>query len=77
MCGHDNNQTKEVGVSHRLAGPNARLIGKPGGLRELTTPAMVLDLEAFEQNVRAYQHQINSDPDLVFLSSQQDAANTR
>jgi hypothetical protein len=44
---------KEVGVSHRLVGPNARLIGKPGGLRELTTPAMVLDLEAFEQNIRA------------------------
>jgi 3-hydroxy-D-aspartate aldolase len=44
---------------HRLAGPNARLIGKPGGLRELTTPAVVLDLEAFEQNVGAYQHQIN------------------
>jgi 3-hydroxy-D-aspartate aldolase len=44
---------------HRLAGPNARLIGKPGGLRELTTPALVLDLEVFEQNVEAYQHQIN------------------
>jgi 3-hydroxy-D-aspartate aldolase len=44
---------------HRLAGPNARLIGKPGGLRELTTPALVLDLEAFEQNVGAYQQQIN------------------
>ncbi len=44
---------------HHLAGPNARLIGKPGGLRELTTPAMVLDLEAFEQNIGAYQHQIN------------------
>ena len=46
-------------VSHRLAGPNARLIGKPGGLRELTTPALVLDLEAFEQNIKAYQQQIN------------------
>jgi D-serine deaminase-like pyridoxal phosphate-dependent protein len=43
----------------RLAGPNARLIGKPGGLRELTTPALVLDLEAFEQNIGAYQQQIN------------------
>jgi 3-hydroxy-D-aspartate aldolase len=50
---------KEVDVSHRLLGPNTRLIGKPGGLRELTTPAMVLDLEAFEQNIEAYQHQIN------------------
>ena len=43
----------------RLAGPNARLIGKPGGLHELTTPALVLDLEAFEQNIAAHQHQIN------------------
>jgi D-serine deaminase-like pyridoxal phosphate-dependent protein len=50
---------KEVVVSNHLAGPNARLIGKPGGLRELTTPALVLDLEAFEQNIGAYQHQIN------------------
>src|SRR5580693_8399757 len=55
----DNNQMKEVDVSHRLAGPNARLIGKPGGLRELTTPALALDLEAFEQNIKAYQRQIN------------------
>jgi hypothetical protein len=60
MCGHgEQNQVKEKDVSHRLAGPNARLIGKPGGLRELTTPAMVLDLEAFERNITAYQHQIN------------------
>src|SRR4030088_2644155 len=60
MCGQgDNNQTLEVVISHCLAGPNASLTGKPGGLRELTTPALVLDLEAFEQNVRAYQHQIN------------------
>jgi D-serine deaminase-like pyridoxal phosphate-dependent protein len=43
----------------RVAGPNARLIGKPGGLRELTTPALVLDLEAFERNVEAYQREIN------------------
>jgi D-serine deaminase-like pyridoxal phosphate-dependent protein len=60
MCGRgEQNQVKEKDVSYRLAGPNARLIGKPGGLRELTTPAMVLDLEAFEQNIGAYQHQIN------------------
>src|ERR1700730_10498903 len=60
MCGHgEQNQVKEVDFSHRLAGPNARLIGKPGGLLELTTPAMVLDLEAFERNIRAYQHQLN------------------
>jgi 3-hydroxy-D-aspartate aldolase len=50
---------KEANVSHRVAGPNANLIGKPGGLRELTTPALVLDLEAFEQNIGAYQHHIN------------------
>jgi D-serine deaminase-like pyridoxal phosphate-dependent protein len=43
----------------RLAGPNAGLIGRAGGLRELTTPALVLDLEVFEQNVEAYQQQIN------------------
>jgi 3-hydroxy-D-aspartate aldolase len=49
----------EVDVLHRLAGPNARLIGKPGGLHELTTPAIVLDLEAFEQNIGVYQQQIN------------------
>lgn len=55
----DNDQVKEIDVSRRLAGPNARLIGKPGGLRELTTPALVLDLDAFERNIRAYQHQIN------------------
>ena len=50
---------REVEISHRLAGPNARLIGKPGGLLELTTPALVLDLETFERNIRAYQHQVN------------------
>jgi len=60
MCGQgEQNRVKEVDVSHRLAGPNARLIGKPGGLRELTTPAIVLDLQAFEQNIGAYQHQTN------------------
>jgi len=48
-----------VDEMHHPAGPNARLIGKPGGLRELTTPALVLDLEAFEQNIGTYQHQIN------------------
>jgi D-serine deaminase-like pyridoxal phosphate-dependent protein len=50
---------QELEISHRPLGPNARLIGKPGGLLELTTPALVLDLEAFERNVRAYQHQVN------------------
>jgi 3-hydroxy-D-aspartate aldolase len=61
MSGHgEQNQATGVDVSHRLAGPNARLIGRPGGLRELTTPALVLDLEVFERNIRAYQHQINA-----------------
>src|SRR5580704_5576049 len=47
-----------VDAIERLDGPNARLIGKPGGLRELTTPALVLDLETFERNVGAYQREI-------------------
>jgi 3-hydroxy-D-aspartate aldolase len=50
---------QSVDEVHYLVGPNARLIGKPSGLRELTTPALVLDLEAFEQNIGAHQHQIN------------------
>jgi len=50
---------QEVETSQHLGGPNARLIGKPGSLLELTTPALVLDLEAFERNIRAYQHQVN------------------
>jgi D-serine deaminase-like pyridoxal phosphate-dependent protein len=50
---------KEVEISHRPGGPNARLIGKLGGLLELTTPALVLDLEAFERNIKAYQDQVN------------------
>lgn len=48
-----------VDEPHCLTGPNARLVGIPGGLRELTTPALVLDLKAFEQNIKTYQHQIN------------------
>jgi 3-hydroxy-D-aspartate aldolase len=51
---------RSVDEMQRLAGPNASLIGRPGGLRELTTPALVMDLEVFEQNVKAYQQQINS-----------------
>jgi 3-hydroxy-D-aspartate aldolase len=50
---------RSVDEMHRLTGPNARLIGKPGGLRELTTPALVLDLDAFERNIEAHQRQIN------------------
>ena len=34
---------------------NASLIGKPGGVRELATPALVVDLRAFERNVTAMQ----------------------
>ncbi len=49
---------QDAAIAQRLASPNARLIGKPGGLRELTTPALVLDLKAFEHNVKTYQQQI-------------------
>jgi 3-hydroxy-D-aspartate aldolase len=49
---------QSVDEARRFAGPNARLIGNPGGLRELTTPALVLDLDAFEQNIEAHQHQL-------------------
>ena len=38
--------------------PNTRLIGTPGGVHDLTTPALVLNLEAFEQNIQAHQHQL-------------------
>src|SRR5215472_6492253 len=40
--------------------PNAGLVGKRGGLSELMTPALVLDLAAFEQNISAYQQLINA-----------------
>src|SRR5215470_6277934 len=39
---------------------NAGLIGKRGSLSELMTPALVLDLDAFEQNISAYQQLINA-----------------
>jgi 3-hydroxy-D-aspartate aldolase len=41
--------------------PNTGLIGKRGGLNDLMTPALVLDLDAFEQNISAYQQLINAD----------------
>jgi len=40
--------------------PNAELIGKRGSLSEFMTPALVLDLDAFEQNISAYQQLINA-----------------
>ena len=40
--------------------PNVELIGKRGSLGELMTPALVLDLDALEQNLRAYQQLINA-----------------
>jgi D-serine deaminase-like pyridoxal phosphate-dependent protein len=40
--------------------PNAGLIGKQGSLSELMTPALVLDVDAFEQNISAYQQLINA-----------------
>jgi D-serine deaminase-like pyridoxal phosphate-dependent protein len=39
---------------------NAGLIGKRGSLSELMTPALVLDLDAFEQNISAYQQLVNT-----------------
>jgi D-serine deaminase-like pyridoxal phosphate-dependent protein len=38
---------------------NSHLIGKPGGVRELATPALVIDLAAFERNVIAMQEHCN------------------
>ena len=38
---------------HRDLGPNAALIGKPRSRRELATPALILDLDAFEHNLAA------------------------
>src|SRR6201987_6105589 len=39
---------------------NAGLIGERGSLSEMMTPALVLDLEAFERNISAYQQLINA-----------------
>ena len=36
-----------------ILGPNAGLIGRPGSRAELCTPALVLDLAAFERNLTA------------------------
>ncbi len=38
---------------HRDLGPNARLIGEPRSRLALATPAVILDLAAFEHNVKA------------------------
>lgn len=43
-----------------MRSPNAGLIGKQGSLSELMTPALVLDLDAFERNISAYQQLINT-----------------
>jgi D-serine deaminase-like pyridoxal phosphate-dependent protein len=43
-----------------MPSPNAGLIGKRGSLSELMTPALVLDLDAFEQNINAYQQLIKA-----------------
>jgi 3-hydroxy-D-aspartate aldolase len=39
--------------SHRDLGPNARLIGKPRSRQALATPAVILDLDVFERNLKA------------------------
>src|ERR1700678_3174566 len=38
---------------HRYLGPNAGLIGASRSRRALATPALVLDLDAFEHNLKA------------------------
>jgi 3-hydroxy-D-aspartate aldolase len=38
---------------HRDLGPNARLIGKPRSRQALATPAVILDLDDFEHNLKA------------------------
>ena len=37
---------------HRDLGPNRRLIGKPRSRRALATPALILDLDVFEDNLK-------------------------
>jgi 3-hydroxy-D-aspartate aldolase len=38
--------------SHQNLGPNARLIGKPRSRQALATPAVILDLDVFERNLK-------------------------
>jgi len=38
---------------HRELGPNARLIGEPRSRQALATPAVILDLDDFERNLKA------------------------
>jgi 3-hydroxy-D-aspartate aldolase len=42
-----------------MAHLNSPLVGQAGGARELATPALVLDLRAFERNVAAMQEHCN------------------
>jgi 3-hydroxy-D-aspartate aldolase len=42
-----------VGSRRQDLGPNAGLIGKPGSRKALATPALILDLDAFEANLKA------------------------
>jgi len=44
----------------RGLGPNAALIGMPGGLERITTPALVLRLELFERNLARMGGFLNS-----------------
>ena len=43
-----------------MRSPNAGMIGKRGSLSELMTPALVLDLDVFEQNIKTYQGLISA-----------------
>jgi D-serine deaminase-like pyridoxal phosphate-dependent protein len=45
--------SSDVRATDRGRGPNQYLIGVPGGRDRLSTPALVLDLDAFEQNIAA------------------------
>jgi D-serine deaminase-like pyridoxal phosphate-dependent protein len=47
------NSSRTAPRHHRDLGPNAALIGKPRSRRKLATPALILDLDAFEHNLAA------------------------
>jgi 3-hydroxy-D-aspartate aldolase len=48
-----NNNPKRTLRHHVNRGPNARLIGKPRSRQALATPAVILDLDDFEHNLKA------------------------
>jgi hypothetical protein len=40
---------------HRDLGPNTRLIGEPRSRQTLAPPALILDIDAFEHNVKSWR----------------------